>query len=133
MRNGCADINAEENILIPPSFSNALMPRVIFRCWKVIEANKMALGCEVHTLSLTFRHLSPNSARTGYATEWALQTPSTALQHPSFFGGGCRKAMLGVCGRFWSPLLCLLTLSAPSRFRYLIRLLKQHNIAEART
>ena len=34
----------------------------------------------------------------GGGTERKMQTPGTGLRHPSF-GGRCRKAMLGVCGR----------------------------------
>ena len=33
----------------------------------------------VHTLSFAFRHLPPNSARNGYATEGALLTPRSCL------------------------------------------------------
>ena len=37
---------------------------------------------------------------------WQRQTPSTGLRHPSF-GGRCRKAMLGVCGRDRHPRIAL--------------------------
>ena len=61
------------------------------RVWrKVPESDARSVGeGSIHTPSIAFRHLPPNSARVMYSLEGALflsaqQTASTSLRHPSF-------------------------------------------------
>ena len=63
-----------------PSCSSAL-PTMFYTHRRLAETATGARVCDDHTPSLAFRHLPPNSARTGYAAEGALHTPSIAFRH----------------------------------------------------
>ena len=97
----------QHSLFLSSKLSKQARPRVCGYCERFTRGRR---GRE-HTPSTAFRHLPPNSARFGYATEGALfispQLSTDAVStlrkvwvliklQALVFGGRCQKAMLGV-------------------------------------
>ena len=97
----------EHSLFLSSKLSKQARPRVYDYCERFTRGR----GGREHTPSTAFRHLPPNSARSGYATEGALfispQLSTDAVSalrkvwvliklQALVYGGRCRKAMLGV-------------------------------------
>ena len=82
--------------LFPPALFNSRRPS--FRALAVLDNSLFVVLAQTPSAGLRhpssdWRTVPENDAR---SVVRIAQTPSTGLRHPSFFGGRCRKAMLGV-------------------------------------
>ena len=67
--------------LLPVLNTRHWFPKSFLRCVSESKAWSPYQLASTRTSSIAFRHLPPNSARTGYATEGALHSPSIAFRH----------------------------------------------------